>query len=399
MDESNSTNKDLGMSENIFTKCKKIFKIPQDPKKRKKFLIIWGVILAVIVGALSALALQLSNIDVNSKEGLFGNNFADKLKGDQEISDLDGLEYDTEVANRRPIAVMIENHPEARPQFGLTRASIVYESVAEGGITRYMAIFGPKDADRVGPVRSARTYFVEWMLEYKAIYAHAGGAANALDLLREVRAGEGNIDHAGEPVMWRQRRGSEASEHTLYGSTVFMRSYAKDVNWNLDADFVPWLFKEKDARSSDERMKDTITAIHIPFSGSYKVDYLYDAADNTWARSLAGKKDIDAATDEQIKPTNIVVLTIARSEVTSAGKTVGQLDLYTQGDAQVFQDGKMIEGYWKKEGRGKKTKIFDNDNKEIRLSPGQTFVTIIQPGMTVTYDGSELTKETPAVKN
>jgi len=386
MSETDSNNKDLGLSDNFFNKIKGLFKIPKDPTKRKKFLAIWGVVIAVVVGAITALALQLSNIDVSKKDGLFGSNFVDKLKGNEVVSDLDGLEYDKEVANRRPIAIMIENHPDARPQFGLTKASIVYESIAEGGITRYMALYGPKDADRVGPIRSARTYFVEWMLEYKAIYAHAGGAANALDLLRQVRAGEGDIDHAGKPVMWRERRGNEASEHTLYGSTVFIRSYAQDVNWTQDADFVPWLFKEKDTRSEEERKEGAITAVHIPFSGSYKVDYVYDASDNTWARSLAGKKDIDELTKEQIKPTNIVVLTIARNEVASAGKTVGELNLYTEGKAQVFQDGKVIEGTWKKEGQGKKTKVFDQDKKEIRLSPGQTFVTVVHPGMNVTFE-------------
>lgn len=354
--------------------------LPEDPQKRKKAKIIIAVVGVILISAVIGFVMQLKNVNTKGLSGIINTSgLADKLTGKKNKSDLDGLEYDTEVANRRPIAVMVENHPDARPQFGLTKASIVYEAVAEGGITRYMAVFGPKDADRVGPVRSARLYYVEWMLEYEAIYAHAGGAQNALDLLNKLRKGEGNIDHAGQPVMWRQQRGSEASEHTLYGSTVFMRRYAEDVSWKKDVTFVPWKFEE-DKRSEEERnTAATAKTIAVPYSGSYKVDFTYDAKDNVYRRSLAGKKDIDALTNEQISPTNVIVMTVKRGEIVSAGKQVGELTLYGSGSATVYKGGQAIKGTWKKEGQGKRTRFFDEQDKEITLTPGQVWVSVIQP--------------------
>jgi len=365
--------------------------LPTDPIKRKKVLIILGVIGAILLGAIIALGLQLKNVDSNGFSALDTTGIADKLTGKVAVSDLDGVEYDSSLANRRPLAIMVENHPEARPQFGLTRASIVYEAVAEGGITRYLAVFGAKDSDKVGPIRSARTYYVEWMLEYDAIYAHAGGAQNALDLLAQLRKGEGNIDQAGKPVMWRDRRGNEASEHTLYGSTVFMRRYSEDVSWHQDASYTPWKFAA-DKSSEGERAQNPVAAIHIPYGGSYKVDFTYDATDNVWRRSLANNKDIDAETNEQISPTNVIVMTVNRTEVMSSGKQVGQLDLYGSGKALIFMGGKVTEGTWEKEGQTKRTRFFDKDDHEITLIPGQTWISIVQPGIVATYDQKTTTE-------
>lgn len=371
---------------NVPVKKKIGWHLPTDPVKRKKVVITLSLIGAIILGALVALALQLKNVGSGGVASVLNTKgIADKLTGKVEVSDLDGLEYDSTLANRRPLAIMVENHPDARPQYGLTRASVVYEAAAEGGITRYLAVFGGKDADRVGPIRSARTYYVEWMLEYDAIYAHAGGAQNAIDILSKLRKGEGNMDTVGEPVMWRQRRGSEASEHTLYGSTVFMRRYSQDVKWHQDAKYTPWQFAA-DKRTAAERTVKAVTAIHIPYPGSYKVDFTYDAEKNVWNRTLVGKKDIDALTNEQIAPTNVVVITIPRSEVVSAGKQVGQLEMNGTGQALIFKGGQVTKGTWKKEGQGKRTRFLDENNKEVTLIPGQTWVTVVQPGTTATYD-------------
>src|SRR3989344_4594697 len=130
---------------------------------------------------------------------------------------------------RRPLAVMIENHSEARPQSGLTSADIIYEAVAEGGITRFMAIYLCNLSDaQVGPVRSARTYYLDWLGEYDALYAHVGGAntpgpADALSQIMKYGIKDMNQFSIGFPVFWRdyQRLGrSVATEHTMYSTTA-----------------------------------------------------------------------------------------------------------------------------------------------------------------------------------
>jgi hypothetical protein len=132
-------------------------------------------------------------------------------------------------SKRRPLAVMIENHEESRPQSGLSSADVVYEAVAEGGITRFMAVFlCPFNDIQVGPVRSARTYFLDWVSEYNSLYAHVGGAntpgpANALGQIIDYKILDLNQFGIGFPTFWRdyQRLGHPvATEHTMYSSAV-----------------------------------------------------------------------------------------------------------------------------------------------------------------------------------
>ena len=130
---------------------------------------------------------------------------------------------------RRPLAVMIENHIESRPQSGLTSADVVYEAVAEGGITRFMALFYCNLSDvQVGPVRSARTYYLDWLGEYNnPLYAHVGGAntpgpADALSQIIKYKVNDLNQFSIGFPTFWRdyERLGHPvATEHTMYSTS------------------------------------------------------------------------------------------------------------------------------------------------------------------------------------
>ncbi len=294
---------------------------------------------------------------------------------------LDGQAHDPTLAARRPIAVMVENHPEARPQFGLSKASVVYEAVAEGGITRYMAIFGPEDVDRVGPIRSARTYYIDWATEYNAIYVHAGGASNALEKLRTGILNE--IDQQNPPTMWRQRRGSEASEHTLYSSTVKLRDYAVKKGWSQQIDMQSWSFAADNRTEADRTAAATAKKVTIPWSSAtFSTVWTWDAAKNAYARALASKADIDAGSNEQITATNLVIQIMNRKEITAAGKTVGDLTLYGSGDAWIIKGGQFTKGTWKKEKEKSRTRFYDGAGVEIPLVPGRTWVSVIQPTIT-----------------
>src|SRR3990167_2200104 len=151
---------------------------------------------------------------------------------------------------RRPLAVMIENHTEARPQSGLSSANIVYEAVAEGGITRFMALFYCNLSDvQVGPVRSARTYYLDWLSEYDALYAHVGGAntpgpADALGQIIKYGVKDLNQFSIGFPVFWRDYQRLDhpvATEHTMYSTTQKLWEVGAKRGWtNVDEDGVAW---------------------------------------------------------------------------------------------------------------------------------------------------------------
>ncbi len=301
---------------------------------------------------------------------------------------------------RRPLAVMIENHTEARPQSGLSTADVVYETVAEGGITRFMALFycNLKDV-QVGPVRSARTYFLDWLGEYNALYAHVGGAntpgpADALGQIIKYEVKDLNQFSIGFPVYWRdyQRLGHPvATEHTMYSTTQKLWEIGAKRGWlSADSDgvkwsgnFIPWKFKNDNGGG-------TVTKIRVPFWESqpgYDVEWNYDATSNTYKRKNGGENHNDLDNNTQLAP-KAVVVQFERESNANDGYPGNVHLLYGtvgSGKALIFEDGKVIEGKWTKVSRTKRTKYTDTSGKEIELNKGQIWIQTVPEGSKVTY--------------
>src|SRR5438445_1028910 len=181
-------------------------------------------------------------------------------------------------AARRPLAIVIENHPNARPQWGLSLASRVYEAITEGGITRYLAIFGANDADRVGPIRSARTQFLNYVMELNAAFAHVGGSANALDMIEALRIRDINqFQHS--PQYRRIRAQGLAFEHTVFASTRSLRGLIDRRGWGapVSIDHPAW---KSDAPPGLRPPSQTVT---VDFSTpAYRVAWVYRPAFNDY---------------------------------------------------------------------------------------------------------------------
>lgn len=301
---------------------------------------------------------------------------------------------------RRPLAVMIENHTEARPQSGLSSADIVYEAVAEGGITRLMALFYCNLSDaQVGPVRSARTYFLDWLGEYDALYAHVGGAnapgpADALGQIIRYEVKDLNQFSIGFPVFWRdyQRLGhSVATEHTMYSTTQKLWEVGAKRGWTAsdsagikwDENFVPWKFK-------DEKAGGTIAKIRVPFWESqpgYDVEWNYDSASNTYKRKNGGENHIDLDNKAQLSP-KVIVVQFERESNANDGYPGNVHLLYGtigSGKTLIFQDGAVTEGKWTKLSRSKRTRYTDLTGKEISFDKGQIWIQTVPEGSKVTY--------------
>jgi len=305
---------------------------------------------------------------------------------------------------RRPLGVMIENHKEARPQSGLTSADIIYEAVAEGGITRFLAIFYCQDAKYVGPVRSARIYFIDILSEYGRypLYAHVGGAnapgpADALGEIRKLNWDSYNdLNQFGVPFpnFWRdyERLPGRVTEHTVYSATSKLWEYAKnkrnltdldDNNKRWDEEFIKWKFKE------DTREKGDLTKISFDFwSGKtdYSADWEYDKATNSFKRFNGGEVHKDKNNDKQLEVKNVVVVFMQESSAND-GYEGGHLLYKTVGEGKsiVFQDGKAIEGTWRRKDKTDRTKFYDQNGREIALNRGQIFIEILPVGNKVTY--------------
>lgn len=309
---------------------------------------------------------------------------------------------------RRPLAVMIENHEESRPQSGLSNADIVYEAVAEGGISRFMGVFycGAAAPLTLAPVRSARTYFLPWVLEYDALYNHVGGAGLCDDPTVDTRAkalcqieqyGIKDMDQFGIsfPTCYRNYDRLDhpvATEHTMVCFSDKLYKLASERGWtNVDAKgvswdkkFVPWKFKD-DVKLEDRAV--SFSASFVSWKGyeaSYGVRWDYDRTNNTYKRSNGGKPHTDLETKEQLTA-KVVVMLFAQE----TGPVDEHLHLLYgnigSGNAIVFQDGKAMKGTWSKPTKTSRTKFLDANGKEITLNRGQIWIEMVPTGTPVTY--------------
>lgn len=300
----------------------------------------------------------------------------------------------------RPLGVMIENHKEARPQSGIFSADIVYEVVAEGGITRFLAMYYCRDAGEIGPIRSARTYFVDFASEYGnyPLYVHVGGAnqpgpADALGQLSDygwTAYNDLNQFSIGFPVFWRDytRIGHEvATEHTMYSTTEKLWNYAKtsrkltnvDEEGNSwDKGFIPYAFTE-DASLSQRPLAQTI---HLEFwtrNPDYFVDWIYDKASNSYKRVSGGVAQIDFNTKQQLIAKNIVILFMRELDANDGYVDNDHL-LYQDkgiGNALIFKDGIQTKGTWRKDKRTARTLLFDNAGSPIKFDRGNIWFEIL----------------------
>lgn len=269
----------------------------------------------------------------------------------------------------RYFAATIDNLSVARPQAGLTKASLVYEAPVEGGITRFLAIFPEgENVARIGPVRSARPYFLDWAAEFDALFAHVGGSPEALEKLRDYDMRDLNEFFAGA-YFWRDS--SRSAPHNAYTSLEkLMKADASRFPDRKAPELAGWRFKD-DAPEA-ERPADARLSISY---GDPKMDvvWTYDAKDNAYRRSQGGRtKDADGAA---ILAKNIVVQYTKVSVIDEVGRrkiaTVGE------GEALIAVDGIAVHGTWRKDERTSRTRFYDASGNQIRFNAGQTWVEVV----------------------
>ena len=295
-------------------------------------------------------------------------------------SPLTGIEVSPERAEHPVYSVVIENlYPSARPQSGLSSAGIVYETLSEGGITRYQAFFGDTIPTDIGPVRSLRTFFVRWGIEYDAPVVHAGGNIDALDLIGPL--GMKNLDQFVNGSYFR-RITSRYAPHNLYTSGELMDKLLQVRGYNTKPTFTPWQRKDDAKATSPTAASITVD----PSFPDYKVTYTYNPTDNTYTRFIRGAADVDANGNTPIAPKNVIVLKARVSYgVTRANTQATYIQTVGAGSGVIFMDGKATEITWRKPSDKARTQFFDASGKEVALNRGQTWVTVIPLEKTVSY--------------
>lgn len=294
---------------------------------------------------------------------------------------IDGVLDEPEHQNLLPVAIMVENHTASRPQSGLNKANIVYEALAEGGITRFLAIYALTDTvAEIGPVRSARPYYVDWARGYDAMYVHIGGSPKAYSRISST--GAFDLDQfANSRYFWRDKSRDVASEHTLYTSSRLMTLALIDKKADASGNYEPWKYK-KDADAGDRPASEHLTINFSTFS--YKVDYEYDPVKNEYVRSVAEQPHV-MRDGTQLRPKNVAVLSVKRQlEQPADGKGRLAMDTVGQGVARYFYDGQEHTGTWKKQSPQDPLEFLLDDGSTVQLNAGQTWVEIVPPEQEVT---------------
>ncbi len=290
-------------------------------------------------------------------------------------SPLTGVEVAPELAKRPVTGVMIENSPEARPQAALKDAGIVFEAVAEGGITRFLALFQEAKPDHIGPVRSVRPYYLDWVAPFDAGIVHAGGSGEALAQLRA--GGLKDLDHGANGSFF-QRVTNRYAPHNLYTSMT------KLDELNTSKGFTSSTFTSWPRKAEAPNAAPTAKSIDIKISSTnYNVHYDYDPATNNYKRALGGKPHNDERSGSQLTPKVVMALVMPRSIHSDRVHTV--YNTSGSGAVTIFQDGVITTGTWHKADRKGQFQFKDAAGAEIKFNPGQTWLSMVNAASDITH--------------
>jgi hypothetical protein len=276
---------------------------------------------------------------------------------------------------QRPFVVMIDNHPDAYPQTGLDRAAVVFEALAEFGVTRFMVLYAPgitPDAPQIGPVRSTRLYFAQWAMGFHPLYAHAGGSPQGLELVQSTEQLI-NLDAQFDANVPYFRRSSDRSApHNLYTSSADLEQAAADLGVaGFDHPEVGFLFKAdvpESQRPSSER---------LDYFFIYKEDnagWDYDAQTNGYLRLRRDRPARDAGTNKRLWTKNVVVIEVREAPI--AGDEKGRIEqqVIGAGEARVFMDGVERAAKWRKDDAAAPLRFYDASGDELRLNAGPVWI-------------------------
>ncbi len=304
---------------------------------------------------------------------------------------LTGEWKDEKVVNRRPIAVMVPNNAPALPQYGISRASIIYEAPVEGRITRLMPVFEDfDDLERIGPVRSSRDYYIYIAMGYEAIYCNWGLAVPYVeelinrDTVQNISAAVQGIHNPADEAFGRVSRPGKATEFTGYLFIDGMLKAAERLgyDWEYDDEHVaPFLFAADDKRAEENYAGEKDATMIYPGGqsgnqsgyGAYNPYFEYHEDEGVYYRYQDGSAQIDELDGSQLKVSN-VILQYCHGEVRDAHDYLA-FGVHGDGKAIVFTGGKAIEGTWERfDGDSTPAKFLDKDGKEIVFNQGKTWI-------------------------
>ena len=340
--------------------------------KGTKVFVIILIILILIAGGLFALKMFGEN---ETEEA--NTNTAEEVQEEPIIQTPKTL-----LGDSRPIAVMIDNNIDAMPQAGLLEADIIYEIIVEGGESRLMLILQDKDLDKIGPIRSARHYFLDYALENDAIYVHYGWSPQAQSDISSLGVDNINGIYESESAFWRVD--DKYAPHNAVTSTEDILEIADRKGYRVDKEKDNVLnYVVEEVNLEDGEIADDVV---IPYSDYNEVEYIYDDDLKEYVRYSRGEKQVDWDSGEAITTKNIIIEKAENWTLSDgSGKGRQTLDNVTTLDGYYITNGKVIEITCEKESRSGQTVYRDLEGNEINVNDGKTFIQICPINADITF--------------
>lgn len=284
-------------------------------------------------------------------------------------SPLSGLFTEEVKVNRRPIAVMFDNHNGARWQSGLKDAEIVYEFLVEAPYTRYMGIYLINDPQSIGPIRSARPYFITTALEYDAVYVHVGGSEQAKSDIKTLKIADIDGLSSSNKVFWRKTH--KKMPHNTYSSMEALRATQEERKYKLTGEYTPFKFTEDEADIEGS----TANIVTIRYMKNNTTEYDYDIDKKIYTRKKDGKLHVDEIDETPIIAKNIIIQEAKTKVLDKEGRL--EIGLVGEGQGKYITNGNVMEIKWVKKSRNDKTLYYNLEGEEIILNPGVTWIQVV----------------------
>ena len=280
--------------------------------------------------------------------------------------------YSKKLLKNRPVFVVVENHPDARPQWGLTSSDIVWEMVAEGGITRMMLMYADASRipEKVGPIRSARHYFVDLAEGFDGIFVHFGYSPKAKAQIANHNVN--NINGLVDNYFYRDRSRNVASEHTSYTTCEEIKNAIanKEYRTEIGEDYKsPFKFNDK-----AKNLSAPCNELTVSYSSGYTYTYTYDKENNVYRSTLNGNKFVDSEGTQQ----NFENIIICYTNISSMNDSKGRVDFdLSEGKGIYASNGSYTEITWKKGDSADMMKFYNKNGDELSLNTGRTYIGIL----------------------
>lgn len=357
----------------------------------KKTKLMIGIVVVIIIALLAILGVKIYNKNKTTEE-IAVEEPEEVVK---EVKEEEKKDIKIFNGNDRPIAFMIDNNVNAQPQSALNRTYLVYEIIVEGGETRLMALFKGVDVSNqdvtVGPIRSARHYFIDYALENDAIYAHLGQSPKAEEYIKNFNVADinGQVYDTGKArtstsLFWRES--FKKAPHNAYTSIASIKEICEKKNYKTTSTQKSVLNYVADEVKFDEDAQ-VANKVSIPYGTNHKVEYVYDDVTGRYTRYSKLKKQTDEETGEDVTTKNIIISFIKNTTINDGeNKDRQDLDNFVNAPGYYITNGKAIKITCKKEYVGGQTQYVDENGKEIEVNDGNTWINICPIDAKVTFE-------------